>query len=282
MSAFHVERSDSMEIHRWRRNLEELSDRSNRRPWLCFQDLQNSSTNIFHTALKGFNTVWSRRTWVIQIIQWVVIGDCWFQWAPIKLPNNSMAGDRHEWGFGHKPGSIRWNEKYKLSYDLCCFDSAILCVWSAKFRQMNACGIELVRRVTLFGLSHAMVLIDKMSITASIFLFLVSSRMHSSSKVSVLQKMLTVINSPADQLSRTIPSKPCLYGTFHRKIKFSMPNFAEWLSQRTVDNWFSNKSEFHGFWTVIDARAIQITCQNFNIRHCLTCQRLGKNNYLTF
>jgi uncharacterized protein YjiS (DUF1127 family) len=32
MSAFHVERSGWMEMHRRRRNLEELSDRSNRRP----------------------------------------------------------------------------------------------------------------------------------------------------------------------------------------------------------------------------------------------------------
>jgi hypothetical protein len=47
MWAFHVERSGWMEMHRRYRNLEELSDRSNGSPWLSFQDLQNSSIDIF-------------------------------------------------------------------------------------------------------------------------------------------------------------------------------------------------------------------------------------------
>jgi hypothetical protein len=36
-----------MEMRRRRKNPKELSNRSNRRPWLSFQDLQNSSIDIF-------------------------------------------------------------------------------------------------------------------------------------------------------------------------------------------------------------------------------------------
>jgi hypothetical protein len=57
MSAFHVERSGEMEIYRRRRTLEELSDRSNRRPWLSFQGVQNSSIDIFKRASAGARSV---------------------------------------------------------------------------------------------------------------------------------------------------------------------------------------------------------------------------------
>jgi hypothetical protein len=46
MSAFHVERSGQMAMHRRGRNLEEVIDWLHRRPWLSFQDWQNSSIDI--------------------------------------------------------------------------------------------------------------------------------------------------------------------------------------------------------------------------------------------
>jgi hypothetical protein len=54
---FHVERSGQMEMHRRRRNLEELSDRLNLGPSLSFQDLQNSSIDIFENASAGDRSV---------------------------------------------------------------------------------------------------------------------------------------------------------------------------------------------------------------------------------
>jgi hypothetical protein len=62
MPAFHVERSGSMEMHRRRRNPEELSDRSNRRQWVNFQDLQNSSIDIFKRGSPGARPVTQIRT----------------------------------------------------------------------------------------------------------------------------------------------------------------------------------------------------------------------------
>jgi hypothetical protein len=53
MSAFHVKRSGQMEMHRRRRNREELGDRLNRKLWLSFQDLQNSTINIFKRGSAG-------------------------------------------------------------------------------------------------------------------------------------------------------------------------------------------------------------------------------------
>jgi hypothetical protein len=62
MSAFHVERSGWMALHRRCRNLEELSDRSNWIPWLSFQDLQNSSIDIFKGGSDGTRSVTQIRT----------------------------------------------------------------------------------------------------------------------------------------------------------------------------------------------------------------------------
>jgi hypothetical protein len=57
-----IEKSGSTEIDRRRRNLEELSDRLNRRPWLSFQDLQNWSIDIFKRGSAGAQSVTEIRT----------------------------------------------------------------------------------------------------------------------------------------------------------------------------------------------------------------------------
>jgi hypothetical protein len=62
VSAFPVEGSGQMEMNRRRRNLEQLSDRSNRKPWLSFQGLQNSSINIFKRGSAEARSVTQIRT----------------------------------------------------------------------------------------------------------------------------------------------------------------------------------------------------------------------------
>jgi hypothetical protein len=57
MSAFHFERSGWVEMHRRRMNLQKLSDRSNQRPRLSFQELQNSSIAIFKRGSAGARSV---------------------------------------------------------------------------------------------------------------------------------------------------------------------------------------------------------------------------------
>jgi hypothetical protein len=61
-----------------------------------------------------------------------------------------------------------------------------------------------------------------------------------------------------------------VFTALSRKITFLIPNLAERLEQRTIDDGFFNMSQFLGFWTVNDRQAIEIRYQNFNMRYHIT------------
>jgi hypothetical protein len=68
MSVFHAERSGSIEMHRRRKNVKELSDSLNQRPWLSFQELQNSNIDLFKMASAGTRSVTHIRTMKLNLM----------------------------------------------------------------------------------------------------------------------------------------------------------------------------------------------------------------------